>query len=122
MGRVMTAGDTNGSESERRRGDRQDIGAWGKYRTGRGVARDVKILDVNEKGCRFFDKFGTLKSEDRLVMRIGNVGPLLTYVRWNKDFEVGAEFEEPLYGAVLEHITKYFDERTAEEKALKGKG
>lgn len=118
----MTAEDEMGSEAERRRGGRQDIGAWGKYRTGRGVARDVKILDVNEKGCRFFDKFGTLKPDDRLVIRIGNIGPLLTYVRWTKDSEVGAEFEEPLYGAVLEHITQYFDERTAEEKALKEKG
>ena len=118
----MTADENTGSEPERRKGDRSEIGAWGSYRTGRGVARDVKILDVTEKGCRFFDKFGTLKPEDRMVMRIGNIGPLLTYVRWTKDSEVGAEFEEPLYGAVLEHITRYFDERTAEEKALKAKG
>ncbi|MFN2099601.1 hypothetical protein [Altererythrobacter sp. MF3-039] len=118
----MAAEEDTGDDSERRRGDRRDIGAWGKYRTGRGIARDVKILDVNEKGCRFFDKFGTLKPDDRLVLRIGNVGPLLTYVRWNKDSEIGAEFEEPLYGAVLEHISKYFDERSAEEKALEDKG
>ena len=117
----MSTVDSTGSEGERRRGDRRDIGAWGRYRTGRGVARDVKILDVNEKGCRFHDKFGTLKPDDRLVLRIGNIGPLLTYVRWAKDFEVGAEFEEPLYGAVLEHITQYFDERTAAEQASKNR-
>lgn len=118
----MTADDNTGNEGERRRGDRRDIGAWGSYRTGRGVARDVKILDVNEKGCRFLDNYGTLKPDDRLVIRIGNIGPLLAYVRWNKDSEVGAEFEEPLYGAVLEHIMQYFDERTAAAKAEKDKG
>ena len=118
----MTATDNFDDDPNRRRADRQDIGAWGSYRTGRGVARDVKILDVNEKGCRFLDKFGTLKPDDRLVLRIGNIGPLLTYVRWNENSEVGAEFEEPLYGAVLDHITKYFDERTAEEKAAKDSG
>ena len=98
--------------------ERRDIGAWGRYRTGRGVARDVKILDVNEKGCRFFDKFGVLKQDDRITLKIGNIGPVLSYVRWTKDHEVGIRFDEPLYGAVLDHITTYFDERTAEEKAL----
>ena len=103
---------------DRRREERHAIGAWGRYRTGRGVARHVKIFDVNARGCRFYDKFGTLKPESHITMKIGNIGPLLTYVRWTEGFVVGCEFDEPLYGAVLDHITKYFDERSAEEKAM----
>ena len=101
--------------------ERRDIGAWGRYRTGRGVARDVKILDVNEKGCRFLDRFGSLKKDDRITLKIGNIGPILSYVRWSEQSEFGIQFDEPLYGAVLDHITKYFDERTAEEKAFNEK-
>ncbi len=108
-------------ELDRRYEERRDIGAWGRYRTGRGIARDVKILDVHANGCRFYDKFGALKADTHMVMRIGNIGPLLTHVRWTDGPVVGAEFEEPLYGAVLDHITKYFDERTTEEKAAEAK-
>ena len=103
---------------EQRSEARRDIGAWGRYRTGRGIARDVKIFDVNANGCRFYDKFGTLKPDARITLKIGNIGPLLTYVRWREGFVVGCEFDEPLYGAVLDHITQYFDERTAEERAM----
>jgi len=103
---------------EKRGGKRREIGAWGRYRTGRGVARDVKILDVNEKGCRYVDRFGSLAPDTRITMKIGNIGPVLTYVRWVEGAVVGVEFVEPLHGAVLDHITQYFDERSAEEKAL----
>ena len=105
------------SSLNNRNNERRDIGAWGRYRTGRGVARDVKILDVNEKGCRFLDRFGSLKRDDRITLKIGNIGPILSYVRWAERQEFGIQFDEPLYGAVLDHITQYFDERTAEEKA-----
>lgn len=103
---------------EKRREDRREIGAWGRYRTGRGVGRDVKILDVNAKGCRFHDKRGALDPDMRITIKIGNIGPLMSRVRWVEGATIGAEFDEPLYGAVLDHITKYFDERTAEEKAV----
>lgn len=109
-------------ENEKRKEQRLDIGAWGRYRTGRGIARDVKIIDVNAKGCRFYDKFGALRPEATLTIKIGNIGPLLSHVRWVEGAKVGIEFAEPLYGAVLEHITTYFDERTAAEKALGEKG
>ncbi|MXO62801.1 hypothetical protein GRI48_07255 [Altererythrobacter oceanensis] len=102
---------------DQRKDDRRDIGAWGRYRTGRGVARDVQILDVNMFGCRFRDKFGNLVPDNHITMKIGNIGPILTHIRWRDGAIVGTEFEEPLYGAVLDHITRYFDERTAEEKA-----
>ena len=102
---------------DQRKDDRRDIGAWGRYRTGRGVARDVRILDVNMFGCRFRDQFGSLMPGSHITMKIGNIGPILTHIRWREGPIVGTEFDEPLYGAVLDHITKYFDERTAEEKA-----
>lgn len=104
---------------ELRSEERRDIGAWGRYRSGRGIARDVKILDVNANGCRFHDKFGSLKPGARVTLKIGNIGPLLAHIRWTQRFVVGCEFEEPLYGAVLDHITRYFDERSAEERALR---
>lgn len=106
------------TSNEKRGGKRREIGAWGRYRTGRGVARDIKILDVNEKGCRFVDRFGSLTADRRITMKIGNIGPVLSHVRWVEGSVVGVEFDEPLYGAVLDHITQYFDERSAEEKAL----
>jgi len=104
---------------EQRSEARRDIGAWGRYRSGRGVARDVKIFDVNANGCRFYDKFTTLRPGARVTLKIGNIGPMMTHIRWTERFVVGCEFDAPLNGAVLDHITKYFDERSAEEKAMR---
>ena len=83
---------------------RFDVGVAGRYRVGRGVARDVELYDLSGNGCRFFDRFGRLEEGSDITLRIGAVGPILANVRWRKNGYVGVCFEPPLHEAVLDHL------------------
>ena len=69
-------------------------------------AASVSVLDISEGGCRFFDKFGRLIPGARITVRIGAIGPIEATVRWCEDQVVGVEFDNPIYGPVLEHIRR----------------
>ncbi|MCB2087226.1 MAG: PilZ domain-containing protein [Sphingomonadaceae bacterium] len=94
-----------------RRDDRFEIAIEGRYRTGTGVPKDVRILDISESGCRFYDRFGRLEPDREISIRIGPIGPVVATVRWCLNHVVGIEFQNRLYGAVFEHIRATLDER-----------
>ena len=93
-------------DHEIRREERHGVAVEGRYRTGSGVPKDVSVLDISEGGCRFFDKFGRLIPGARITVRIGAIGPIEATVRWCEDQIVGVEFDNPIYGPVLEHIRR----------------
>lgn len=84
--------------------DRQAVGIPGRYRRGAGVPSDVQLLDLSKSGCRFYDRFGSLKTGTELTIRIGTIGPIVAIVRWRKDTYVGVSFEPPLHDAIYDHI------------------
>ncbi len=92
-----------------RRETRHDISVPGRYRTGNGVPKDVDVLEISERGCRFYDRFGRLVAGSELTFRVGPIGPIPATVRWCNDYVVGIEFETPIYGPVLEHIRSQLD-------------
>ncbi|MFV0643566.1 MAG: PilZ domain-containing protein [Sphingomonadaceae bacterium] len=96
---------------EFRKDDRHEIEVDGRYRTGTGIARDVRILDISESGCRFYDRFGRLEAGREISIRIGPIGPIVALVRWSVNHVVGVEFDTRLYGPVYEHIRATLDER-----------
>jgi hypothetical protein len=89
---------------------RHDLCVIGRVHTGKG-ARDISVLDLSERGCRFYDRFGHLAEGAVLTIKIGPIGPLVAAVRWREGEYVGAEFNSPLYPSVLEHIRQHFDLR-----------
>ena len=91
-------------DREIRREDRHGVAVEGRYRTGTGVPKDVSVLDISEGGCRFFDKFGRLTPGVQITIRVGPIGPIPATVRWCEGQVVGVEFEDPIYGPVLDHI------------------
>ena len=91
-------------DREIRREDRHGVAVDGRYRTGTGVPKDVSVLDISEGGCRFFDKFGRLTPGAQITIRVGPIGPIPATVRWCEGQVVGVEFEDPIYGPVLDHI------------------
>lgn len=93
-----------GQGDEDRREERHHIAVEGRYRTGSGVPKDVSVLDISECGCRFFDKFGNLLPGAQITIRIGPIGPIAATVKWAERQVVGVEFENPIYGPVLDHI------------------
>lgn len=98
-------------EEEIRRDERHHIAVEGRYRTGSGVPKDVSVLDISERGCRFFDKFGSLVPGAPITIRIGPIGPIAATVKWAERQVVGVEFEDPIYGPVLDHIRNQLDRR-----------
>ncbi|MXO90081.1 PilZ domain-containing protein [Pontixanthobacter aquaemixtae] len=97
--------------AEGRRDPRFEVSVQGRYRTGTGVAKDVPILEMSETGCRFYDRFGRLRPDTEISLRIGSIGPVIATVRWCNDHIVGVEFENPLYGPVFEHIRSQLGQR-----------
>ncbi|MXO68437.1 hypothetical protein GRI72_06315 [Altererythrobacter marinus] len=91
-------------DGEIRREERHGVTVEGRYRTGRGVPKDIRVLDLSEHGCRFYDKFGSLTAGTRISIRIGPIGPIIAVVRWSQGQTVGVEFDDPIYGPVLDHI------------------
>lgn len=83
---------------------RHEVKIEGRYRTGRGVARDVVVTDLSRTGCRFFDRFSNLSTDGYISIRIGSIGPIQARIRWRENSVVGLEFDDPIHPSVLEHM------------------
>jgi hypothetical protein len=81
----------------------------GRYRARHGGSRDIWIKDISEYGCRFFDKFSILPIDSEILIKVGNIGPIPTEVKWRDGSTVGGQFERPLHPSVLEHIRREMD-------------
>lgn len=90
--------------------ERRKVGIEGRYRSGRGVPRDVWITDISESGCRFYDRFGNMKPGTDITIRIGPVGPIDARVRWLEQHVNGVQFAQPLHVSVFEHIVANLSE------------
>lgn len=95
---------------EHRRETRHVVQVAGRYRARHGNSRDIWIKDVSEYGCRFFDKFSSIETGWRILIRAGNIGPIPAEVKWREGSTAGVEFENPLHPGVLEHIIRIMDE------------
>ena len=100
----MENGQEPAGSQESRREERHPVGVPGRYRRGAGIPSDVQLLDLSKSGCRFFDKFGSLKPSTELTIRIGTMGPIVAKVRWRASSYVGVSFEPALHDAILDHI------------------
>ena len=88
--------------------ERHPVAVPGRYRRGSGIPSDVQLLDLSRAGCRFFDRFGRLRQNSEITIRIGEFGPIVSIIRWRADSYVGVSFEPPLHDAILDYIrTEY---------------
>jgi hypothetical protein len=90
--------------AEYRREARFGVKVWGRYLLPSGVRKDVLLKELSETGCRFFDKFSSLRPGEEISLRIENMGPFRACIRWVDRGIVGAEFEHRIYGPIFEHI------------------
>ena len=91
-------------QGETRREERHPVVVPGRYRRGAGIASDVQLLDLSKSGCRFYDRFGSLKPGTELTVRIGQFGPIVAKVCWRNSSYVGVAFDPPLHDAILDNI------------------
>ena len=95
--------------SDNRREARHVVQVAGRYRSKHGQSRDVWIKDISEYGCRFFDRFSVLEVDSTILVKVGNIGPIPTEVKWREGSTVGGQFEKPLHASVLGHIVRVMD-------------
>ncbi len=95
--------------SDSRREERHMVQVAGRYRSKHGQSRDIWIKDISEYGCRFFDRFSVLEVGSTILIKVGNIGPITTDVKWREGSTVGAEFDNPLHPGVLGHIIREMD-------------
>ena len=100
---------------EARNKQRRNVGIAGRYRSGRGVSRDVWITDISETGCRFYDRFGNMIPGTEITIRLGPVGPIDAQVRWLDQHVNGVQFLQPLHVSVFEHIVANLSEAPGED-------
>lgn len=90
--------------TDKRENDRHLVQIQGRYRTGRGAARDVVVTDLSLTGCRIFDRFSSLSDGAYISIRIGSIGPIEARVRWREHGTVGLAFDNPIHPSVLEYM------------------
>lgn len=86
---------------------RHGLKMMGKVFTTSG-SREVTVLDLSERGCRFRDASGHLTEGTRLSIKLGEVGPIEAMVMWSDGSYVGVRFANPLYPSVMEHIRETY--------------
>lgn len=89
---------------ELRREKRYSITVAGRYRKGTGVRFNIAIKNLSEFGCQFADLVGRVQEGDEITIRIGDIGPIASQVKWIEKRQAGVQFEQPLHPSVLEHI------------------
>ncbi len=87
---------------------RLPVTVQGRYRSGNGRVHDVRISDLSRKGCRMWQNHSWLQVGATLALRIENIGPIDSVVRWKDREEMGVEFITPLHPSVLNHLAAHF--------------
>ena len=94
---------------DQRGNERHPVVIQGRYRTGRGVPRDVLVKDLSLTGCCIFDRFSTPNPGAYISIRIGSIGPISAKVQWRNNSDVGLAFDTPLHSSVLQHMRETID-------------
>ena len=62
------------------------------------------VSDLSTMGCKFYDRFSNLQPDARVVLRIGNIGPIDAVVRWRAGQIIGVKFDDALHSSVFDHM------------------
>jgi hypothetical protein len=87
-----------------RREQRIPVEILSRYRTGSGRVHTVHVSNLSQTGCLLHQNFSVLEQGKVLTIRLGEIGPIDSIVRWKKGLEVGIEFTTPLHPSVFDHI------------------
>jgi hypothetical protein len=74
-------------------------------RTQTGMRDNAFIADISAEGCRMTTNSLAMRVGLRIVIRPQGLEGLTGVVRWIEGQEAGIEFDTPLYGPVLDHLS-----------------
>lgn len=94
----------NQSQPERRRSKRNLSILSVRCRVGQGFAPQVWLTDLSAEGCQLVIRAGSLKPEQRVVIKAEGIEGLPGCVKWAVGTRAGIEFDRPLHQAVVDHL------------------
>ena len=92
------------SQPERRRSHRNLSILSVRCRVGHGYSPQVWLTDLSAEGCHLVIRAGTLKPEQRVVIKAQGIEGLPAVVIWVVGTRAGVEFDRPLHHAVVDHL------------------
>ncbi len=65
---------------------------------------EMAVLDITEGGCMLDSRGWSVKPEERVLVKLRDLGEIGATVAWIEEGRAGLAFEEPLYGPVVERF------------------
>ena len=86
------------------RRERSALTVDGRCRLGEGEPQDVRLTDLDVRGCQIRGFSTGVTKSDALELWLGAVGPVTARLRWAKRGAIGVAFDEPIDEAVLGQV------------------
>jgi hypothetical protein len=77
-----------------------------RFRTPGGSTDQATIDDLSTQGFRVRWQY-SVEPGTRVWVTLPRLGSQAAIVRWNREFELGCQFETPLHPSVFDHLLKY---------------
>lgn len=91
-------------EATRRSDRRGSVTMSGAIRHNVTCRSGVSINDLSARGCRILTDDEGIAVGTSVYVRLDKLAPLRATARWRNGDQVGLEFDQPLYVAVLDHL------------------
>ena len=89
-----------------RRDDRRPVRMTATCRTQSGLRDNGHISDISQYGCRLTTSTLAVRTGMRIVIRPQGLEGVSGVVRWIEGAHAGIEFDAPLYGPVVDHLSR----------------
>ena len=87
------------------------VAIQGHYRSGNGRVYTVRISNLSRGGCRMKQNDNWLDVGASIALKIDQIGPIDSIVRWKNSSEMGVEFAAPLHPSVFDHLAAHFGDQ-----------
>jgi hypothetical protein len=92
------------NQAEVHRRERSALTVDGRCRVGNNEPQDVRVTDLDGRGCQIRGFSTGVTKSDPLELWLGPVGPLGARLRWAKRGAIGVAFDEAIDEAVLGQV------------------
>lgn len=91
-----------------RRAERRPVKLAATCRTQSGLRDNAHISDISPHGCRLTTSTLAVRIGLRVVIRPQSLEGVSGVVRWIEGQDAGVEFDTPLYGPVVDHLSHLY--------------
>lgn len=89
-----------------RRDERRPVRMAATCRTQSGMRDNGYISDISKNGCRLTTSTLAVRIGTRIVIRPQGLEGVSGTVRWIEGAHAGIQFDAPLYGPVVDHLSQ----------------